>query len=159
MKLKEFVESHKGAALFFPNGVPQSVKPPGWTVGERKSEMCICQEGFFLKHADAIWDIQLEEVNEYLDCISFMGSYEALPWIGIWICGTIYAEDVTKNNYLVGHHAECALTRILQDGICEFSLQAVEYFRDRFVDEPRFAEDFYSALEIFRQKKLENQVP
>lgn len=159
MMLKEFVAVHPGAALFFPKGVPQSVEPPCWSIDEPKSEMCNCQEGFFLKYANSVPDIPLEKVNQYFDCIGFMGSYEALPWIGIWICGTIYAEDVTNDNYNIGGWTEFQFASILQDGICEFSIEAIDYFRERFVGEPDISTDFYAGLEKFKQKNLGNQVP
>ena len=159
MKLKEFVAVHPGAALFFPNGVPQSVEPPGWGIDDPMTEMCLCQKEFFLEHANAVPDIPLEKVNKHFDCIGFMGSYEALPWIGIWICGTIYAEDVTNDNHNIGEWTEFQFARILQDGICEFSIEAIDYFRDRFVCEPDVATEFYAGLEKFKQKHLENQVP
>ena len=148
--IQDLVGVNHGAALVFPDGPPQSVAAPGWSM-DGTTEMDKCQRDFFSKHCHDVPRIPLADIVYFSDCINFMSAEVAAPWLPIWMCGAFYAVDVlndpTEN---VTSWAQYALERCLESDRVGLSFEAIKYFAEHVCDPPELEPDLYRKIDAYR---------
>jgi len=163
--LLELYETMPEIRLYFPNGLPESVRSEdNWNVSEsvldddwhRNCEMGQCLYEFFYKYMHHVPSIPVSAVLSNWTCLNFLMGAGVAPWTPVWMSVNLYLIRA-QGNYDYGYAPEFALRGLFEQDIDILPLAALEHFMAVAVDLPEDSEEMHKIFEDYKLRLLKRQ--